>query len=89
MRGVERAREDLDSQGREALATLAAVLGERAIALELESGRLFSQRHPFVARREELPHERLRAHARATLSLLATLAERGWTFSDGDPQNFA
>ena len=86
---IERAREDLDPQGREALAALSAVLGERAIALELDEGRLFSPRHPFVARREELPHERLRAHARATLSLLATLAERGWTLSDGDPQNFA
>ena len=86
---IERAREDLDSQGREALAALSPVLGERAVALELDNGRLFSPRHPFVARREELPHERLRAHARATLSLLATLAERSWTLSDGDPQNFA
>ena len=86
---IERAREDLDSQGREALAALSGVVGERAIALELDDGRLFSPRHPFVARRSELPHERLRAHARATLSLLATLAEHGWMLSDGDPQNFA
>ena len=86
---IERLREDLDLRGREALVALAAALGERTIALELQSGRLLSPRHPFVARREELPHERLRAHARATLSLLAALAERGWTLSDGDPQNFA
>ena len=86
---VERIRDDLGSQERESLAALSADLGERAIPLELDAGRLFSPRHPFVARRDELPHERLRAHAHATLSLLATLAERGWMLGDGDPQNFA
>ena len=85
---VERNRSDLDAGARRELAALAARRCGAVIPLELRAGRLVSPIHPFVARRHELPHARLRAHGCALLELLEGFLEEGWTLTDGDPQNF-
>lgn len=72
-----------------ALAAMAAKYAESVLPLDYRAGRLESPIHPFVARRHELPHARLQAHGKALLAQLSLFLEDGWTFADGDPQNFA
>ena len=72
-----------------ALAAMAAEHADSVLPLDYRAGRLESPIHPFVARRHELPHARLQAHGKALLALLSLFLNDGWTFADGDPQNFA
>ena len=75
--------------GMRTLAALAANHADLVLPLDYREGRLESPIHPFVARCHELPHARLQAHGAALLALLALFLKDGWTFADGDPQNFA
>ena len=75
--------------GMRALAALAVKHADSVLPLDYREGTLKSPIHPFVARCHELPHARLQAHGTALIALLRLFLKDGWTFADGDPQNFA
>ena len=86
---VTRRRTDLGACERATLLDLAARHHALTLRLSCCDGSLVSPRHPFVARRNELPHFRLQRHGVATLRLLRALVGDAWTLTDGDPGNFA